>query len=156
MFLMRRYCFLGAFFEVSSLNALTFHHSWRPFLTNLALSLLLILFVFLSPPSAFLELGNLLNILNEFFLLEVIKPILLLFDLGSQMGQLVMRLACIHFQPHLKACRLAVLASFGQKLLKLIETVLVERFLEVILNYGYFELAGQPILQIVEGGPIEP
>lgn len=146
MLLMRRYCFLGAFFEVTSLNALAFHCSWRPFLTNLALSLLLILFVFLSPPSAFLELGNLLNILNEFLLLELIKSFLLLFDLGSEMGQLMMRLACIHLQPHFQACRLAVLASFGQKLLKLIEAVLVERLLEVILNYGYFELAGQPIL----------
>lgn len=120
MLLMRRYCFLGAFFEVTSLNALTFHRSRCPLLANLHLPLLLILFVLLSPPSAFLELCNLLDILNEFLLFEIIKPFLLLFDLGSEMGQLMMCLTCIHLKPHLQACRLAVLASFAQKLLELI------------------------------------
>lgn len=49
-----------------------------------------------------------------------------------------------------------MLASLGQELLELLQAVLAEGFLEVILNYGYLELTGQPILQIVERGPIEP
>lgn len=31
-----------------------------------------------------------------------------------------------------------------------------EGLIEVILNYGYFQLAGQPILQIVKRSLIEP
>lgn len=156
MFLMRRYCFLGAFFEVARLDALTFHCSRRPFLTYLALPLLLILFVLLSSPAALLELCDLLHVLDQLLLLELVEPFLFLLDLGSQVGQLVMRLIPVCIQLHLQACGLGVLAALGQELPELLEAVAAERLPEVILNYGYFQLAGQPVLQVVEGGLVEP
>lgn len=85
MLLMSRYCFLRAFFEVACLDVLGFRCSWRAFLADFLLSLLLVLFVLLSSPAAFLELRDLLDILNQLLLLELIKPFLFLLDLGSEM-----------------------------------------------------------------------